>query len=125
MLYALGLSQFQSVSYSHSFSTLRLELISSWVIIITLPTRWAKDMEAHVAEEEHTEEVDAVQTQDMVAQDIAAAGVEAVEAVMMMLGLWQEKPHCSRMLPNFFCELLNVTEFLSCQTFIASCRMLA
>jgi hypothetical protein len=62
LLYALGLSQFQSASYSRSFSTLRLELISSPVIIIALPTPWAEDVEAHVAEEEHTEEVDAVQT---------------------------------------------------------------
>jgi hypothetical protein len=62
LLYALGLSQFQSASYSRSFSTLRLELISSPVIIIALPTPWAEDVEAHVAEEEHAEEVDTVQT---------------------------------------------------------------
>jgi hypothetical protein len=39
LLYALGLSQFQSASYSRSFSTLRLELISSLMIIVALPTQ--------------------------------------------------------------------------------------
>jgi hypothetical protein len=77
LLYMLGLTQFQSVSYSHNFSTLRLELISSLMIIIALPTPWAEDVEAHVAEEEHVEEVDAVQTQDVVAQDVMAAEVVA------------------------------------------------
>jgi hypothetical protein len=43
------------MSYSRSFSTLRLELVSSLVFIIALPTLWVEDMEAHVAEEEHTE----------------------------------------------------------------------
>jgi hypothetical protein len=61
------LSQFQSASYSRSFSTLRLELISSLVINIALPTPWAEDVEAHVAEQEQAEEVDVVQTQDVVA----------------------------------------------------------
>jgi hypothetical protein len=84
LLYALGLSQFQSVSYSHSFSTLRLELISSLVIIIVLPTPWVEDVEAHVAEEEHTEEVDPVQTQDVVAQDAVTAEIMAVEVVTML-----------------------------------------
>jgi hypothetical protein len=84
LLYALGLSQFQSVSYSHSFSTLRLELISSLVIIIVLPTPWVEDVEAHVAEEEHMEEVDTVQTQDVVAQDAVTAEVMAVEVVTML-----------------------------------------
>jgi hypothetical protein len=46
---------------------LRLELISSLVINIALPTPWAEDVEAHVAEEEQAEEVDVVQTQDVVA----------------------------------------------------------
>jgi hypothetical protein len=84
LLYALGMSQFQSVSYSHSFSTLRLELISSLVIIIVLPTPWVEDVEAHVAEEEHMEEVDTVQTQDVVAQDAVTAEVMAVEVVTML-----------------------------------------
>jgi hypothetical protein len=84
LLYALELSQFQSVSYSHSFSTLRLELISSLVIIIVLPTPWVEDVEAHVAEEEHMEEVDTVQTQDVVAQDAVTAEVMAVEVVTML-----------------------------------------
>jgi hypothetical protein len=84
LLYALGLSQFQSASYSRSFSTLRLELISSLVIIIVLPTPWVEDVEAHVAEEEHTEEVDPVQTQDVVAQDAVTAEIMAVEVVTML-----------------------------------------
>jgi hypothetical protein len=84
LLYALGLSQFQSASYSRSFSTLRLELISSLVIIIVLPTPWVEDVEAHVAEEEHMEEVDTVQTQDVVAQDAVTAEVMAVEVVTML-----------------------------------------
>jgi hypothetical protein len=78
------LSQFQSVSHSRSFSTLRLELISSLVIIIALPTPWAEDVEANMAEEEHTKEVDMVQTQDVVTPDAAVEEVVAMEAVMML-----------------------------------------
>jgi hypothetical protein len=63
---------------------LRLELISSLVIIIVLPTPWVEDVEAHVAEEEHTEEVDPVQTQDVVAQDAVTAEIMAVEVVTML-----------------------------------------
>jgi hypothetical protein len=58
---------------------LRLELISSLMIIIALPTPWAEDVEAHMAEEEHT-----VQTQDVVAQDATAVKVVAMEAMTML-----------------------------------------
>jgi hypothetical protein len=54
------------------------------MIIITLPTPWAEDVEAHMAEEEHAEEVDVVQTQDVVAQDAAATEVVVVEAMTML-----------------------------------------
>jgi hypothetical protein len=49
------------------------------VIIIALPTSWAEDVEAHVAEEEHSKEVDTIQT-----QDVAAAEVMPVEAITML-----------------------------------------
>jgi hypothetical protein len=48
------------------------------VITTALPTPWAEDVEAHMAEEEHTKEEAAVQTQDMV-----VLGTTVAEAVVV------------------------------------------
>jgi hypothetical protein len=51
------------------------------MIITTLPTLWAEDVEAHMVEEEHAEEEATVQTQDMVALDATVVGVMVVAAM--------------------------------------------